>query len=416
MEIATTTTTTTTVTAEKEEFYLTNDLATRSLPSEEALEEYFAFRKEHDITGGSIPFGETEKDGKIYCGECSVLGVANLPLLFEEYRKKAGFTAEEMSDAKIADAAADNQLMLIVPVDDKLRVFPIRYTAYPDVLAAAGINGWLLNHTVGTKQRGVLDPQLKADWVQTGLHLNFSKVHCLVRDGKVEHLKSDRYQVLPEWDGYGAVKDFLKKEYPDHKYICGEVSHEYLSCIFDTADEDGCLSLKATLKKFGVNAKEVKFCLRYQTSEVGNASMKLIPIFDIDGVGIPLGSSVEVRHDAGNSVEMFSKKFVNISNITGEAEEKIEELGNTSIKHIAGCFQHIAEKIGLPAKAVAEEIAQLEIAGGETAIDVYIALVRVVENLMQSNNNISSYVKNMEAVTKTLSFDYKAYDKPVEED
>ena len=400
---------------EAKEMFLPTDTASVSLPTEEALMDYFEFRKANDITGGSLKPGESEKDGKVYCGECNAIGVADMPLLNNETRTKCGFTEEDMSDEDIHAAAIDNQIMLVVPVDDKLRVYPVRYTAYPDILAQAGISGWLMNHTFATKQRGVLAPDVKANWITTGLHLNFGMSHVLIRDGKVEHFKSDRYQVLPEWEGYDAVKKFLKKEYPNYKYVGGDVSHEYLSCLIDTEDKDSCLSLAATFKRFGVDVKEVKFCLRYQTSEVGNASMKLIPIFDIDGVAVPLGDSVDVRHDSGNTIQMFSDKFVKIAEMTKEAEDKVEELGNTPIKNVDGCFARIAEKLGLPQKLIQEEVTQLQLGGGDTAIDVYLGLVSVVENIMNSTKNVSTYVKNIEAVSKTLSFDFKAYDKPLKD-
>lgn len=398
------------------EKYLERDDETRVIPSENALEDYFTFRQTHDIIGGSSKPG-VPKDGRVYTTECHALGVVNAPLINEAVRNKEGFSSEELSDECFFEAATSNQYLLVLPIDDKMQVYPIRGKALEDVLKLAGCYCPMAYNVVENNQRKPQQAEFRSAMVTNGLHAYKHMAHVLIRDGKIEHFKGPRYQVLPEWDGYHALKNYLDKEYPNNSYVKGEVSHEYLSVIVDTGDDSACVNLKETLNDNGFNCQNVSLHLRYTTSEVGNAAMRVVPLFSVDGIEIPLADGIEVRHDAGNSIEMLEKKFPQIAEMTKEAEDAVEELGNTDIKHLDGCFQRIAKDIHVfNAQAINDKIQELSLIGKGTAIDVYLSLIEVANDIFANKHDVGSYVRTSESIAKTLHWDYKKYDKPVMDD
>ena len=398
------------------EKYLERDDETRVIPSETALEEYFRFRQEHDIIGGSARPGE-EKDGRVYATECHALGVVDAPLINADIRAKEGFTSDELSDEIFSEAASSNQYLIVLPIDNKLQVYPIRGKALEDVLKIAGCYCPMALTVVENSQRKPQQAEFRSAMVTNGLHAYKNMAHVLIRDGKLEHFKGPRYQVLPEWDGYHALKDYLNAEYPKNSYVSGEVSHEYLSVILNTGDDGACVNLKEALNDNGYACQNVSLYLRYTTSEVGNAAMRVTPLFNVDGIEIPLADGIEVRHDAGNSIDMLAKRFPSIAEMAKEAEDAVEELGNTDIKNLDGCFQHIAKELRcFPAQMIKDKITELSLLGKGTAIDVYLSLIEVATAMFATRHDVGSYVRSSEAIAKTLHWDYKTYDKPVSDD
>ncbi len=398
------------------EKYLERDDQTRVIPTEKDLEAYFTFRQTHDIVGGSSKYGE-EKDGRVYTSECHALGVVDAPLLNADIRRKEGFSDDELSDECFAEASASNQYLMVMPIDDKLQVYPVRDKALEDVLKLAGCYCPMALCVSENSQRKPQQAEYRGSMVTNGLHAYKNMAHILIRDGKLEHFKGPKYQVLPEWDGYHALKNYLNKEYPNNAYVEGEVSHEYLSVIVDTGDDAACYNLKSLLNDFGLSVGDVKLYLRYTTSEVGNAAMRVTPLFNIDGVNIPLTNGLELRHDRGNSIDMLVKKFPEIAEMCKEAEDQIEKLGNTDIKHLDGCFQRIAAEVnGLSAQVITDKISELSLIGSGTAIDVYLALIDAAGQMITADKNVGSYVRISEAIAKTLRLDYKLYDKPVKDE
>jgi hypothetical protein len=401
---------------EKQEKYLETDDQTRVIPSESALEEYFKFRQTHDITGGSSKFGEV-KDGRVYTTECHALGVIDAPLFNSDIRKKEGFSDEELSDESFSEAASSNQYLMVIPIDDKLQVCAVRDNALRDVLKIAGCDCPMALTVAENRQRKPQAAEFRSAMVTNGLHAYKHKAHVLIRDGKLEHFKGPRYQVLPEWDGYHALKSYLDAEYPNNSYVSGEVSHEYLSVILDTGDDLACVNLKETLISTGYNATNVSLHLRYTTSEVGNAAMRVTPLFNIDGIDIPLAEGIEVRHDAGNSIDMLASKLPHIAEMAKEAEDAVEVLGNTDIKHLDGCFQRIADELNIfPVQRVNDKINELSLVGSGTAIDIYLSLIEVATLMLANKHDVGLYVRSSEAIAKTLHWNYKNFDKAVMDD
>lgn len=407
-----------------EEKYLKSDLENRVIRTEAEMEDYFKFRQEHDIRK------------KVYFTECHCLGVADTPLVNGAVRKdlkkdlikknleenlKFNISEETLTltDEKIQEAANDNQTLWVGPIDDHYVAYPNRYTAYKDVLDAAGISGRLMFMTEKRGQYNPLDPTTKGQWITIGWHLNEQMGNVLIRDGKVEHFKGPRYQDLYEWDGAHALMKYMNAEYPEHEYKEGTVSHEYLRLVWDLNDDTATGSLKETLESFGMTIDKLRMLLQFTTSEIGNAAMRVTPVFDADGKLIPIGNPICVRHDAGNSIDMLVKEFPKIASMTKEAEDQVEKLGNTNIDNLAGCFQHIAKDVNKFTAAEIKGKVDEIISSGKTtgtAIDVYLAMVEVIQDTMASELNVARYIELSEICAKKLSSDFKAYDKPLDEE
>ena len=145
--------------------------------------------------------------------------------------------------------------------------------------------------------------------------------------------------------------------------------------------------------------------------------MRVTPVFEVDGTKMALKPSAAVEHLEGNTVSMLAEGMMkNFATSFCEMEDKIEELGNTQVKHVAGCFKRMAKKLNVfSTDAIKAKVALLKDTSG-TAADVYVALNEVATNVMLNKSNVAEYIKISESVAKMLFADYSRYDKPLTDD
>lgn len=372
--------------------YLNFDQEIKLLSTTEALQEYLSFRKKNDVWI------------KPFCNECACVGLsATADNKLSDY---------EIQDHVIAEAMADNKLLLIYPENFKVQIMPIRYTAFPDLCNRAGLKGRTIELMEDKGKISALDPIIKAQWLSTGLSLNGNECNILIRDEKISSIKSHEYQIFPEYILINTLKNELQKTWPNYTYERGMVSHEYLSVSYFLNADDMEASFQLKLEDYGIkNIESLKAGINFSTSDVGNSSVSIAPFYKLQNVKMLLGKPIHVRHDTCNSIETVIKELSQIAASFREAEEIIEKLGNTPINYAKECFLNIVDEFKLP-KLVAKDIAAGLNNSGCMAIDIYIALNDLVEKHYAQSQNMSltSLINLSESVSKLMYIDFTLYD------
>lgn len=144
---------------------------------------------------------------------------------------------------------------------------------------------------------------------------------------------------------------------------------------------------------------------------------------DSEGVMIPIDGSnpIEIEHSSGNTPDKLREKLPNMAQMLNAAEDDVERLGNTQIRHVGGCLQHITRGFsGLSKKSVLCTIKK-ELDGSSdhegTAIDVYMLILDAIN--LQCNTKDGMLVKDFVQLTERaagyLGRDFAKFDKPLED-
>lgn len=358
-----------------------------------------------------------------YIYECFVKDFLDAPLFFDNYREK--FEVESPSGAVIHVPPLDNPddalsetarnigLLLVYPKDGDMVVKPTRYTAFSSICARAGLAGSTITNTNDKPLQSVLPLVEKAQWLSRGLSLHHAKCKILYRDGKVSSMLSSDYEIIPANEVVPEFEKNVRKDHPDMSFASGMLSHEYLYLDYMLNNTDMEESFIAMLDDYNVKASTVKAGVRFSTSDIGGSCVTAAPFYYIDGVRVRLGHAITLAHDLKHKAEDFIELLKGLAMVFKEAEDRVEELGNTEIKHPHGCFMYILNKNPF-LKAGSEKIAdELEMLypSGCTAIDIYIALNRIVEERNKRKPLSPTQLINLtEAIAKLLFLDYKEYD------
>lgn len=413
--------------------YLEKDTQVKELESRISLKKYLEFRKNNDQW--SFPF--------IF--ECAVVGIDNAPLFFPDFKKNVGVfypdadgvnenaatgtlfrdgiagkmlnvpAGVSCTDEDLTECAEDTGLFLCLPVDGEMQIFPTRYTAFSSICDRAGISGQTICNNKPKAHTKMLPVTEKAAWLTRGFSLRDANAKALIRDGKISCMMSSEYEILPADELIMSLEAYLAKEYPSYRYVMGRVSHEFLVCEYYLGDSDIENEVKQVFRKFGYTVDNVKAYIRFSTSDIGLSKVYVKPFFEIDDFKCELGRGVELRHDSGNTVDDFSVALNELNSFFKLSVKQVLELGNTEIKNVAGCIQHMCiEKKFIPKAYADKKIRKLadEFLGKTgSAIDVYLAVCEILETYAK-NTNISptQYIKLHEEVSRLLYIDFKRYD------
>ncbi len=385
------------------EVYL-DDMEEMQLKTRKDLQDYLKYRAEHDIW--VEPF----------VNECACAGFDLHTDVEEEIGRNSlqGIVSEDLIRNTMQ---TENKLMLIYP--DLIRslhpqVMPIRYTAFPDVCGRARLFGGTMELTQDKGLLKALPAMIKAQWFSTAFSLNGDTCKILIRDGKVSSMKSRKYVIFPEIELVNALEEELYKEWPDTSYLDGSVSHEYFSINYMLNATDMEESFKLMLENLGVNdCGNIKAGVRLSTSDIGNSSVVLAPFYLLNGQVMNLGKAIRIRHDNGNDMDVYKKALETIGCVFREAEERIEELGNTDIKDPVTCFNNIVEQVNL-SKTITNCIAdnlEKQFPDGCTAVDIFIALNQTIEVYKSVKNpSLTDLIQYSEQINKLMYIDYTKFD------
>ena len=378
---------------EQEKIYL-HDYEEKLLDTREDLQEYLDHIK------------ATDKWVTPAVNECQVLGLDSQTNIEEVLKiNKVSISNDDV----MATIENENHFSLYVNNLFGNLVHPVRYTAFPDIEARAGLYGRAIENSVEKQDIQVLPVRIKAFWLSQCFALNAELCKILVRDGKVSSMKSKKYQPFMQWDVISHTENRLSSIFPEYEFSAGRVSHEGLVVEYKLNAkimEDGFAN---TLSQFGfgLTADDINTRLIVSTSDIGSNCVSASPIMEVQGVPMRLGKRIELRHDVGNTLEMWEEALANIAVSLQEAEDKVEELGNISIVNAQNVFETMAEELKIP-KKISQNIQFI----ATSAIDIYLALNQCVDD-MAGDLNLSQMIDLREKVARYLYVDYEAYDRRV---
>ncbi|MBP3783853.1 MAG: hypothetical protein J6I68_11460 [Butyrivibrio sp.] len=369
-----------------------NDYEEKMLNSREALQEYL----DH--------IEATDKWVTPTVNECQVLGLDSQTNV-EEVLKVNNVSIS--NDEVMATIENDNHFSLYVNNLFGNLVHPVRYTAFPDIEARAGLYGRAIENSTEKQDIQVLPVRIKAFWLSQCFALNAEPCKILVRDGKISSMKSKKYQPFMQWEVVSHTENRLSSIFPEYEYSTGRVSHEGLVVEYKLNAkmmEDGFANLLSQFG-FGLTADDIKTRLLVSTSDIGSSCVAASPIIEVQGTPMRLGKRIELRHDVGNTLEMWEEALTKVAASLQEAEDRVEELGNTSIVNAQSVFETMAEELKIP-KKIYQSVQFI----ATSAMDIYLALNQCVGD-MAGDLNLSQMIDMQEKVARYLYVDYAAYDR-----
>lgn len=367
---------------------------------------------------------------EVYADELRCFGVSNLPILSQQIREEKEME-KTVSDTQFKEAVAGTGLFTALPsTDGKYDVYAGRYTCYTSMYDRSGTNCRMVTKLLSSNKITALSAEARGEEVNRGWNTSRELLSVYIPDGKISFFGSEKYKILPFIDGYNAVKHELQKSYPEHKYMEGQIDHEYIYGEWKlNAEEEEEYALRLEELKVIEEGEKTPFFLRYSTSNVGNAKMSARLMVSINDIQIPLGKPYSIwhhcdkavekkerlNHDNGCTIEDLQIKLTWLGNLMKENEDLIESLGNTDIKHPAGCLQHLLEEcntISQKEKKQAIEDMQSLYPKECTAIDVYI----MASSLAKTGKNPKAVVHITEEVAEMQFKNFKLYDKALKID
>lgn len=374
--------------------------------SEDELRDYFAFRKQNDQTELMDP------------DEIRILDIPfDAPLLHSETETHYGV---EIPDQAYSDADMDTGLLF----GKGNEVLPIMFTAMPGLAARAGVYGETLTNRSASATREVLPLYVRGEIFTSCLHTYKHKVNVLTRDDAIARIASEVYADLSAEEGYEITRRYLENTYSGCEFAGAECSEEYLYALLKPSFAD-LSDLEYRLK----NMFKASLFVRFSTSDVTNSKMRVMPMIELkkdanaESVMIPIDGSnpIEVEHTAGNTPEKLEGKLPNMAQMLNAAEDDVERLGNTQIRHVGGCLQHITRGFsGLSKKSVLCTIRK-ELGGSSdhegTAIDVYMLILEAISLQCETTDGllVKDFVQLTERAAGYLGRDFVKFDKPLED-
>lgn len=366
---------------------------------------------------------------KVYADEIRSFGVSNMPILAESIIEDKGMK-DTCSTSQFNECVADIGIFTALPNSEgtAYETFAGRFTSYLSMYDRSGTSCRMIKTIHSHGEITALSAEERGEEINRGWQTSKELLSVYIPDGKIGYFGSKKYVILSMEEGLDSVVHELSASYPDAKYIAGNVSYEYILAEWklNACEDEESYALR--LEELGVIDKDQKtpFYLRYSTSNVGNAKMSVRLFVEIAGVKIPLGKPQSIwhhsdkfigdkerlDHDNGCSMDDFRTKLTWIGRLLKENEDIIEVLGNTDIKHPAGCLQHLlAECNSIPAKDKKSAIEDMDTLYPDTcsAIDVYI----MASSLAMQDASPRQIVNITEEIAQLQFKNFALYDKPL---
>ena len=338
--------------------------------------------------------------------------------------KVDGF-APDVEDDDIRTSMATTKTSILVPCDDKMQMYPIRYTAWNHVQERAGITGGSISSLKDRKRAVEMAPATRSEILNEGLKLYRDKTLVLIRDGKVTALLSgdeSDYSVMPVIRLVKILESELTDAFSSFEMKEARTSHEVTSITYNLMDEKTEKRILQMLSSTGQLVSDVKIRVKLTTSDIGACSARLSPVIYIDGRQISIGKSLSTKHKGGNkAMSLFTDNAHMLLAHYRDNLQNLQHLMDVQIKNPASCLKRVYEFLKL--KGFAAELVQCcERISQEhqftcTGYDIYWYLNEVLfqaeENLKKDTNrkiSLMTLLDAQETVSETLFLDLTQFD------
>ena len=366
--------------------FFPNDDSVTIFNSREELRDYNQFRKEND------------KWIVTPIKNVGAYGISNLPLFIEERAKHPsvkikGFAVPvneiDLNNDENKECIEDSGLFIVVETEDGYVAIPTDHRALGSIYSRTDDYCGIMLRDRPKIQKAVLPVEEKAERITRDAALFEGWCKILVRDGKVRYDASQQYTITDNEELLLTLEESLKKDHPGFTFSEGSACHEYLVARYLINDKMQEESLRLKLNNHGCDLHTVTSGVQFLTSDIGMSAVRANVFFVIDGKTVFL-KGIAINHKDEELEQNFKEQLKNFAKILTESEDRIEELGNTDIKNVAATVKTITENIPsvFPSTTASEVMTELEIMypNGGTAIDVYLALVDIVDRHCKKND------------------------------
>lgn len=379
-------------------------------------------------------FGDQEKTDRwktVYTNELetyplkSKLEMINLPFHFTS-KKGEEITqfAEDVTEDDIVTSIDSTKISVLLPLDDRFQLYPVRYTAFSHIQERSGITGSSISSLKERRRAKEIAPEIRCQCINEGLSLYQDKTLCLLRDGKVSALLSGDeadYAIMPVIRLLKILEAELSASYSNYSFVSARTSHEITEVLYDINDKTLEKNIINVLSSNGELINDVKVQLRLTTSDVGKCAARLTPMFYSEGKLLTFGKALSVEHKGGSkamscftdTAHMCMAKF-------RESLEILQHMMNVKITYPADCLKAVYEALKLTGYAqylkIATERITQEHTAGCSAYDIYWYLNEILcmqeEDMKKKGTpvNLFQSIKSQETVAAVLFMDLKQFD------
>lgn len=388
--------------------FLTNELQELEIRKEEEMVEKLT------IISKNLVWLENEvKDSKILVVKKEDKEEVNGQASFDIDGNISDYTDKLSKNGELMDRDASDMVLngsnRFVVVDDGygFKVIPTFYTAQIGLLTRRGCNcpGICGNYAIKRPSATVEEAFLN----DCASRCKSTEKWGLLDGGAIANV-SNSYVPLDALLGYEAFKKELDENW-ETAFHYGRMSYEYYMADFIIKDEVALDGLKNTLEGLGVKVESLKAYARYSTSDTTNSAMAATIVYELNGTPLQLNHRLGVDHIGEVSIATYRNKIKNLGMLLKEAEDAVEKLGNTDIKHPKNCLENALKKVQLYNKKGRELIDSIQITDELSALDIIIKCNEVLTATAKAEKwSTTQIVDASERVARLLNANFSKLD------
>lgn len=331
--------------------------------------------------------------------------------------------ADDVTNDEIQSSMTTTKTSVVLPMENKFQMYPLRYTAWTHLQKRAGLEGRAINSTRDRLRAKELAPAKRCTMFNETLPLYSDMTKVLIRDGKITALMSGDeadYAVMPVSRLILTLENELLAQYENFEFHGATTNHEITQIVYSLHDESLERSILNILSSNGALIGKVSVNVQLTTSDTGNCAARLTPIIRVDDHVMPIGKPDAVEHKGGSKA---MTAFIDMAHrFLGKYRENIEvlqRLMDVKISYPSSCLQNIVNKINLVGygKSLrnAKEKLDQEFTSC-TAYDIYWTLNDMLfeaEETAKAENktiNLYSSIKDQETIGSCLFLNFKEFD------
>lgn len=390
-----------------------------------------------DLTKVHEYFKEQEKSDKwipVYTNELETLPLEDneLNLHMEgafRFESKNGFKidgfAADVDEDDIRSSMETTKTSVLVPIDNKMTMYPLRYTSWSHIQERSGITGGSISSLKDRKRASEMPPATRTKIFNDGLSLYNDRTLVLIRDGKVNALLSgdeSDYSVMPVIRLIKILESELREAFSSFEMKEARTSNEVTSLMYQLHDSKTENRILQILSSNGQLVSKADIMVKLTTSDCGMCSARLTPIIHVDGRQLSIGKSLSTKHKGGSkAMSLFTDNAHMLLAHYRDNIINLQKLMNIRIKNPAQTLKNVYEFLKL--KGFSAELTQCcERISQEhmftcTGYDIYWYLNEILfqaeENCKKDINRRLSFMTLLDAqetVSETLFLDLSQFD------
>lgn len=331
--------------------------------------------------------------------------------------------ADDVTDEEIRSSMSSTKTSIILPVNNRMKMYPLRYTAWTHLQKRAGLEGRSINNIKERPKAKELPPAKRCEFFNETLPLYTDMTKVLIRDGKVTALMSgdeNDYAVMPVTRLVLTLENELFSQFENYTFVSAKTCHEVTQIMYELHDTTLERNIANILSSNGALVGDISVNVQLTTSDTGNCAARLTPIIKVDGKVMPIGKSDAVEHKGGSKA---MTAYIDMTHcFLGKYRENIEclkKLMETKIYNPASCLQNIVNKINLVGYSKQLKRAKDRIEqefSSCTAYDIYWSLNNMMfeaEEAAEAEKktiDLYSSIKDQETIGSCLFLNFSEFD------